>query len=274
MKKFPLVSVIIPVYNEELYISHCLHSLKNQTYKKIEIILIDDGSTDASVEIAKQFDVTIIKQNHRGAGTARNKGVQYSKGEIIALLDADMKYDKKYIEKLIAPILEKSAVGTFNKEELVANANSIWSRCWSINSGLPYGRRLPIKYPNTENVFRAIQKSYFLKTKGFNEKEGYTDDSSLSKKLNVKSVNAVGAISYHYNPSSLFEVFFSARWIGRGKIYRPNIFNFLRFSPINSIRIGVAYLLRGAPVSILLFKLVYDAGVFTGIFFSNNKTYK
>ena len=274
MKTSPLVSVIIPVYNEELYLSHCLQSLKNQTYKNVEIILVDDGSTDASSEVAKQFGVTILKQKHRGAGAARNKGVLFSKGEIIALLDADMKYDKKYIEKLIAPILEGSVVGTFNKEELVANTGNIWSRCWSINSGLPYNRRLPVNYSNTENVFRAIKKSYFIKKRGFNESEGYTDDSSLSKKLNLRSVNAVGAISYHYNPSSLAEVFFSARWIGRGKIYRPNIFNFLRFSPINSIRVGVKYLLHGAPITILLFKLVYDAGAFMGIFFSNNKTYK
>ena len=274
MKKSPLVSVIIPVYNEELYLSYCLHSLKNQTYKYIEIILIDDGSTDESVEIAKRFDVTILKQRHKGAGAARNKGVRSSKGEIIALLDADMKYDKKYIEKLIVPILEEYAVGTFNKEELVANKDNIWSRCWSINSGLPYNRRLPVDYPNTENVFRAIKKSYFLKKRGFNESEGYTDDSSLSKKLNLRSVNAVGAISYHYNPSTLVEVFFSARWIGRGKTYHPNIFNLLRFSTINSLRVGSKYLLNGAPIMILLFKLVYDAGVFVGIFFSNNKTYK
>lgn len=274
MKKSSLVSVIIPVYNEEKYLFHCLSSLQNQTYKNFEVIIVDDGSTDKSIEIEKKFDTVLIKQNHKGAGAARNKGVLSSKGEIIVLLDADMKYDKKYIEKLISPILEGEAIGTFNKEELVANADNIWSRCWSINSGLPFNRRLPINYPNTENVFRAILKKEFIKGKGYKDNEGYTDDSGLSKRIKALAVNAPYAISYHYNPSTLSEIFFSARWIGRGKIYKPTIFNLLRFSPFNSIRISCKYLLKGAPTAIFLFKLVYDAGVFTGIFFSNNKTYK
>jgi len=274
MKKFPLVSVIIPVYNEEKYLFYCLNSLQNQTYKNFEIIIIDDGSTDKSIEIAKKFNTVLVKQNHKGAGSARNNGAQHSKGEIIVLLDADMKYDEKYIEKIISPILDGAAVGTFNKEELVANSDNIWSRCWSINSGLPYNRRLPVDYPNTESVFRAILKKEFIKGKGYKVNEGYTDDSSLSKKLKIVAVNAPHAISYHYNPSTLLEVFLSARWIGRGKIYKPTIFNLLRFSFVNSIRVSCKYLLKEAPVAIVLFKLVYDAGVFVGIFFSNNKTYK
>lgn len=57
-------SVIIPMYNEERYISRCLESLKKQTFKNFETILIDDGSTDKTVEIASKYDVTILKQEH------------------------------------------------------------------------------------------------------------------------------------------------------------------------------------------------------------------
>lgn len=274
MKLTPLVSVIIPVYNEEKYLAFCLESLKNQTYSPFEIIIVDDGSRDKSISIAKKFDVFILQQEHKGPGVARNFGARKAQGEILVFADADMKYQKDYIEKLIQPILKKNAIGTFVKEELVANSNNIWSQCWSINSGLPKDRRLPAIYKDTENAFRAVQKRYFEKSGGFDTNIGYTDDSSISKKLNIFALNAPGAKSYHYNPSSLHEVFISSRWIGRSALFPPNVLNLLRFSPFNSIRVAIKFLLKGAPLEIVFFKIVYDMGVFSGIFLSKNKTEK
>lgn len=274
MKSSPLVSVIIPVYNEEQYLSYCLSSLSNQSYSSFEILVVDDGSTDKSLEIAKKYNVIILQQDHKGPGAARNLGAKKALGKILVFADADMRYDKKYIEMLIRPIIEKNAVGTFVKEEMVANTDNIWSRCWSYNSGLPIDRRLPINYKDTENAFRAILKEYFVKAGGFDESVGYTDDSSISKKLHIFAVNASGAKSYHYNPSSLSEVFISSRWIGRSELFPKSIVNFLRFSPLNSIRVASKLLLKGTPFEIFIFKLVYDMGVFTGIFLSKNKTAK
>lgn len=272
--KTPFVSVIIPVYNEEKYLDFCLSSLSGQSYPEKEIIIVDDGSTDKSLQICQKYGVQILRQQHQGPGAARNMGVAHSKGEIIVLADADMKYDKKYIENLIKPILSGKSIGTFVKEEYVANQKNIWSRCWSINSGLPQNRRIPIDYHDTENTFRAIQKSYFLKGKGFDINEGYCDDSSLSQKINLKAVNAPGAVSYHFNPSTLSEVFYSARWIGRSVLFRPGIITFLRYTPLNSLRVSIKYIKRGAPLAIIPFKFVFDLGMFTGIFLNSGKRVK
>ena len=127
---------------------------------------------------------------------------------------------------------------------------------------------MPENYHDTENVFRAILKSYFLKGKGFEINEGYVDDSSLSKKINKVAISAPGAICYHFNPSSLSEVFYSSRWIGRSLLFKRSIITFLRYTPLNSIRVGLKLIRRGAPNAFMQFKLVYDFGMFVGIFFN------
>jgi len=88
----PLVSIIIPAYNSEKFISQCLESAINQTYKNIEIIVIDDGSTDQSLAILKRFEydnLKIFSQANKGASAARNFGLSIAKGEFIQFLDAD-----------------------------------------------------------------------------------------------------------------------------------------------------------------------------------------
>lgn len=93
----PKVSVIIPVYNVEQYLRECLDSVINQTLKEIEIICVDDGSTDNSLEILKEYAakdirITIIKQKNAGSGKARNNAMDNSKGEFIAFMDSDDMY--------------------------------------------------------------------------------------------------------------------------------------------------------------------------------------
>ncbi|MBN1684725.1 MAG: glycosyltransferase [Gammaproteobacteria bacterium] len=85
----PLVSIIIPVYNGEEYIEEALKSVLNQTYSPIEIIVVDDGSTDGTAEIVKQYSVILIQQKNKGISGARNSGINAAKGEFIALLDHD-----------------------------------------------------------------------------------------------------------------------------------------------------------------------------------------
>ncbi len=88
------VSVIVPAYNEEKYIKKCVDSILNQTLKDIDIILIDDGSTDKTFEIMQEYskknkNVTAISLPHGGVGIARNKGLDSAKGEYIKFVDAD-----------------------------------------------------------------------------------------------------------------------------------------------------------------------------------------
>ena len=106
-----LVSIIIPIYNVEEYLQDCLNSLINQTYRKIEIILIDDGSTDRSSNIYSQFltytNIKVIKQKNQGVSNARNNGIKVAKGEYIIFIDPDDIVSDRFVEILVATI-EKS----------------------------------------------------------------------------------------------------------------------------------------------------------------------
>ena len=90
----PQISIIIPVYNTEKYISKCIDSLLQQTFQNFEIICIDDGSTDNSVDIIKNYQnqdtrIKLFQQENSGPGSARNLGIKNSTGECICLLDSD-----------------------------------------------------------------------------------------------------------------------------------------------------------------------------------------
>ncbi|MBD2603497.1 glycosyltransferase family 2 protein [Scytonema hofmannii FACHB-248] len=86
---FPLISVVIPVYNRERYLSEAIESVLGQTYPAIELIVVDDGSSDRSAEIAQSYPVIYHFQPNGGIGSARNAGIALAKGEFFAFLDSD-----------------------------------------------------------------------------------------------------------------------------------------------------------------------------------------
>lgn len=88
------VSVIVPIYNSEKFISECIESVINQTYKDFELILVDDGSRDSSGEICKKFElkdsrIRYIYKNNGGVSSARNEGLKYARGQYVAFVDSD-----------------------------------------------------------------------------------------------------------------------------------------------------------------------------------------
>ena len=102
-----MVSVIVPVYNTELYLEECIQSIVNQTYRELEIIIINDGSTDNSGSICRRWEkldrrIKYIEKKNEGQGIARNIGIQLSTGDYILFVDSD-----DYIEKyLITRVIE------------------------------------------------------------------------------------------------------------------------------------------------------------------------
>ena len=85
-----MISVIIPVYNGEKYISECIESVLKQTFRDFEIIVINDGSTDNTAEICRKFkNIRYFYQENKGVSKAREKGLQVSKGEYITFIDSD-----------------------------------------------------------------------------------------------------------------------------------------------------------------------------------------
>ena len=106
------VSVILPVYNVEKYLKECLDSILNQTLQEIEVICVDDGSTDRSLEILREYEkkdkrVIVLTQENKGAGAARNKGLAIAKGEYLSFLDSDDFLLPECWKKLIEGALKK-----------------------------------------------------------------------------------------------------------------------------------------------------------------------
>lgn len=101
----PKVSVIIPVYNVEKYLKQCLDSIIHQTLKDIEIICINDGSTDKSLEVLRKYEkqdkrIKVLSQKNSNAGAVRNKGIGLAKGEYLSFLDGDDFFDLHMLEEM------------------------------------------------------------------------------------------------------------------------------------------------------------------------------
>ena len=100
-----MVSVIVPVYKVEKYLERCIKSIVNQTYKEIELIIVDDGSPDKCPEICdkwaeKDKRIKVIHKNNEGVSSARNKGIELSKGKYIVFIDQDDYVTDEHIEVL------------------------------------------------------------------------------------------------------------------------------------------------------------------------------
>lgn len=207
-KSKPLVSVIVSAYNAESKIGKCVSSLLNQTYKPVEIIVVDDGSTDKTKEIVKKFtnnkNIFLLEQKRQGPGAAKNLAAKRAKGKILVFVDSDEYPRKDYIEKLIKPIREgkaKISIGAW----YLAYPKNPWARCRFENTSKI--RRHAVK----SGVFRAIKKDFFEKLGGFNISKGYSDDRIPN---NEKRARVDDAIFDHDTDSNARELFEKRKWIG------------------------------------------------------------
>lgn len=112
--KQPLISVIIPVYGVEKYISQCLESVVNQTYKNLEIIVVNDGTKDRSAEIAKEYAakdsrIKVYDFKNGGLSVARNRGLEIATGDYISYIDSDDWLDTKMYETLLDAAMKNDA---------------------------------------------------------------------------------------------------------------------------------------------------------------------
>lgn len=110
----PLVSVVVPTYNVEKYLDKCIRSIVDQTYKNLEIILVDDGSTDSCPAICdawaqKDSRIHVVHKENQGLGMARNTGIESANGEYICFLDSDDYLDLSTVEKCVNALLENEA---------------------------------------------------------------------------------------------------------------------------------------------------------------------
>lgn len=112
MNSTPLVSVLVPVYNVEKYLDECIDSIESQTYKNLEVIFVNDGSTDRSLDILnrrKRNNYIVISQQNSGSASTRNTCMHFAKGEFICFLDSDDMLTPAAIEKMVEVALENEA---------------------------------------------------------------------------------------------------------------------------------------------------------------------
>lgn len=156
----PKISVIMPVYNKEQYLEECLDSILRQTFEDIEVICIDDGSTDTSLLILNRYAkrdlrIKVLQQENQGAGVARNKGLSAATGEYVIFLDSDDFFEEKLLEKLCSQIEEtNSDVVVCRSDRFTQKTNKSVACPWTIRKEL-----LPKENPFSS---KAVQKDFFM----------------------------------------------------------------------------------------------------------------
>ncbi|MBP3766234.1 MAG: glycosyltransferase family 2 protein [Bacilli bacterium] len=138
MKK---VSIIIPVYNSEKYISKCLDSVLNQTYKNIEILVINDGSKDNSIDILREYEkkddrIVVIDKENEGVAKTRNQGIKKATGDYIMFIDNDDFIDEDYVETYLKNTDYDIVIGSYKRTDVNdkilfkynLDEKSIWSK--------------------------------------------------------------------------------------------------------------------------------------------------
>ena len=156
------VSVIIPVYNGESYLEQCLDSIIGQTLKEIEIICVNDGSTDRTEQILEKYagenkHIHIINQENGGAGAARNAGLRIAKGEYLSILDGDDFFEPDMLEKAYKKAKESQAeLLVFGSDQYYEFDRQYKEVSWTIRrNALPPYR--PMNYRTfTDNVFKVF----------------------------------------------------------------------------------------------------------------------
>ena len=129
----PLVSVIIPAYNAELFLHNAIHSVLNQSYPNIELIIINDGSQDATEKIALKYtgsNIQLITQPNGGMSNARNTGLKAAKGQYIAFLDADDYWFPEKIEKQVNLLQRHTNIGFCSTQTRVETPEGEFVNNW------------------------------------------------------------------------------------------------------------------------------------------------
>ena len=121
----PKFSIIIPVYNVEKYIRKCVDSVFEQTFKDYEVIIVNDGTQDKSIEQIKNYDVTIINQKNQGQSAARNNGIKKAKGDYLIFLDSDDYWRKDLLKEINKSLKNNPDVVRFQMQEIYEEQDGI-----------------------------------------------------------------------------------------------------------------------------------------------------
>jgi CDP-glycerol glycerophosphotransferase len=193
----PLVSIVIPVYNVERYLPACLDSVLSQSYRHLQVILVDDGSPDSSIEIMRAYAardrrITIVRQANAGLGAARNTGARHAKGRFLMFMDSDDELRPDAISTYVRTLRRTGsdfAVGCYDR----MTSHQTWPAAWWIRTAHRFSRLGTTIAESPDAVVNAVawSKVYrrsFWERHGFAFPEGVLyEDQALSARAYAKA---------------------------------------------------------------------------------------
>ena len=197
----PKFSLIIPVYNVEKYVKKCLDSVFKQSFKDFEVIVVNDGTKDNSMDIVRKYDVKIIEQENQGLSEARNTGVKNAKGDYLIFIDSD-----DFIEKDLLKEVNKSLTNNpdivryqarFIKDDNITDYNE--KEFTGLNGVDAFNEIAKYHYVEPAWLY-AIRREYYNKNKYAFKKGAYHEDFGLLPLVifNSKVVNSINYCGYSY----------------------------------------------------------------------------
>ena len=210
MSNNPLISIIVPVYNAEKYLSRCVGSILEQTFKDFELILVDDGSSDNSGALCDKYAlkdkrIRVISKENGGVSSARNMGLDIAKGKYVTFIDSDDWVDKNYLKALLEPMEKydvQLVVGSFETRGSRCSVQGLESKL--INFALLNEEERFIAY--TKNLSGPCVKLFLLEVINKNDLRfpiniHYGEDSLFVKKYlrQCKSIYTIQDVIYFYN---------------------------------------------------------------------------
>ncbi|MHC4269572.1 MAG: glycosyltransferase [Planctomycetota bacterium] len=214
--EYKKVSIIIPLYNCEEYVRSCMQGIFDQTYpsEKYEVIVVDNNSTDKSVDIVKEFNVTLISLPYGNISKVRNHGASFASGEIMGFVDSDCIIAKDWIRNAME-ILKKSDVGVVGTGYIVPPSGASWvEKAWLVEP------KTAFRYVDFVPSGNFIIKSrVFKEVQGFNENLETCEDADICERITkrgYKIVNSNNIQSIHLrNFKTIYQMFLKEMWYGK-----------------------------------------------------------
>lgn len=275
--KTPRTSVVIPAYNSERTIGPCLEALKGQSKRPLEIIVVDDGSRDGTIERARKFGAKVLAQKHAGPAVARNRGARASRGGIVLFTDADCVPEKNWLEEMLSPFKDRGIAGVQGGYR--TNQKSPIARFTQFEIEQRYERLSKRRHIDFIGTYSAgYRRDLFLESGGFDESfpEASGEDPELSFRLSRAGHRMAfnpRALVCHSHPDTLGrylrQKFGRARW--RVLLYRkhPQKAVSESYTPQTlKLQIGLFYLfVLSLILSLLQPPLIYAALAFLVLLF-------
>lgn len=200
--KLPLISVVVSLYNYRKYIGDCIRSVLNQTHKNLELIVVDDCSTDISYKIVKKFEkkdsrVRVIKlDKNYGYSKAKNEGIIISKGEYIVTLDADDMMTKKSLENRLKVMIKYNVDFVYADAFFIKGKISL-KKCYETNKHR-ISKSLDLYNIHAQSVM--MKKIIYINFGLYDEKLRSRSDREMWWRLFGKNKKTIPKISYYYLP--------------------------------------------------------------------------